>query len=293
MRIIKIIAFVTFLIVFIGRVYCQSDSSKVLAFIGANQFFYIKQTPRISFQEFQRINNSGNEILNLDVSKYDWPQYKYSSNYSWGGYINIACRFFKKHQDFITRFSGGIEFSDMVVSSGNYKETMLINHVTEPDSAYDVYESIYKNIYIRGYSTSIQINSAQLFYTNRKRLLSVYTGLSVNISSSLDSKIDASLSTWKYYYRIDSASGTRTNIPDIANWGSGKHSISKAKMYALVGLGVPLGFELRFSRKKNFWKHLSYGMEIAPTFNYLISPNLPQRNFITFVKSPIHLIYRF
>jgi hypothetical protein len=121
----------------------------------------------------------------------------------------------------------------------------------------------------------------------------VYAGLSVNISASLDSKIDASISTWKFYYRIDSASGKQTNISDVANWGTGKHSISKAKIYALIGLGVPLGFELRFSRKKKFWKHLSYGMEIAPTFNYLISPNLPQRNFITFVKSPIHLIYRF
>lgn len=283
-------------IVLSSKLFAQNDSTKRISFVGLNFNFNSNSTINGSQEDFQQLNKSNNSILNIDMSKYKHSSYGYTNSMSSGAGLICGLRFFPNKKNFITRFSLGVEENYLMGSHYQNDSAEYLGHFTSTNSSVnsnDVIANNYKYVSYESKIINVQLNAAQLFYTKREKLFSFYSGVSLNISSSIQSRVVANYNTGQTIYNIDSVTGQKSFGMFYMNNRIYISESSKAKAIAYVGFGIPLGLEARLSKKRKVLRQLTYGFEIMPTYNYLITNVLAQQTFFSIRLTPMHLTYRF
>lgn len=278
--------------------FSQNDSLKKWQYIGFDFHANVNQTLALTQLDFKKIAKEENAYLLKDSNKY--RVYNQGSNFSLGAGVNINGGFnlLKNKPNSITRFSLGFDSYDLAESYYIADSIDYLKHVTSNDSLYNSFDIVRQTTNVLSYRNSIKtmsISAAQLFSTDRNKYLSVYCGVSFAGNFSVSSAIYGGQSTRVQASTKDSVTGYVTTLyqpPSIGTYDY-EGSTTKAKAFGIMTIGVPLGAELRFSKTRKRFKHLSFAIEFMPQVNYIITPKISKQAYFSFRTTPFNLIYRF
>jgi len=280
------------------NVFSQTDSLKKWQYIGFDFHANVNQTLALTQLDFKKIAKEENAYLLKDSNKY--RVYNQGSNFSLGAGVNINGGFnlLKNKPNSITRFSLGFDSYDLLESYYIADSIAYLKHVTSNDSLYNSFDIVRQTTNVLSYRSNINalsLSAAQLFSTDRNKYLSVYCGVSFVGNVSVSSVIYGGYSTRIQASTKDSVTGHITGLYQTSNLGYSEYDseASKAKVFGIMSLGVPLGAELRFSKTRKKLKHLSLAVELMPQVNYIITPKISKQAYVSFRATPFNFIYRF
>lgn len=287
-----------FLIVLSFQSFSQNDSLKKLKYIGFDFHLNINSVIRLTQADFKKISKEENKYLNYDRNLYQ--DYNQSSEFATSVGVNATSGFnlLKNKPNSITRFSLGFDFYDLLSSHYIADSFAYLKHVTSNDSLYNSFDIIRQTTNVLSYRSNINaisLSAAQLFSTDRNKYLSVYWGVSFAGNVSVSSVIYGGYSTRIQASTKDSVTGHITGLYQTSNlsYSDYDNEASKAKVFGIMSLGVPLGAELRFSKTRKRLKHLSFAIEFMPQVNYIVTPKISKQAYFSFRTTPFNLIYRF
>lgn len=138
-------------------------------------------------------------------------------------------------------------------------------------STYTV-DSVANNTYRMNYSSQqLHLDVSVLFRTAPERKASLFGGIGITSGVGLDSRTDINyvqdLSTVVNYPSHQEYMG-------VKGGNVGQNEANKNEMAYGFSAYVPLGLDIRLGNKNEFWKRIHLSLEMRPSLNVFISPEL-------------------
>ena len=127
--------------------------------------------------------------------------------------------------------------------------------------------------YNMNYATQqIQVDASVLFRTSPERRASLFGGIGIAAGVGINSRTEIYRSESDYV----EISGTGVNTTGYGSSYGGTNDLERTKNGAIFGssIYVPMGVDLKFSMKNEFWKRVHWSFELRPAMNFMASPEL-------------------
>lgn len=284
----KSFIFILSCVVMCGTLTAQSDSSKffindVWLIAGLN----VTPLNPISVEMMRDFAKPyGSSFLDEDIANYKRSFGYRSSAARTGVSLGLSLRYkdpkkrWQKRSRF--RFSLRYDQNRLAVSGCEIDSVSVIGSVTtvgQPSFLIEKHKR--RNFEFAYYANSIQVEIDHLFSTNQEKLISVYVGYRVGLGATFASYIEA-LKTYQEYDTEAEGSSPEIHYSNFIKEEYSKERI-KAKNGVLASVGIPLGIQVRLSKKRKMLSHLNLGLEIQPKLScfYINKTTLPvvQYNF--------------
>lgn len=133
-------------------------------------------------------------------------------------------------------------------------------------------DSVFNNNYRMNYSSKqLHLDISVLFRTSPERKASLFGGIGITSGVGLDSRTDIN-------YAQDVS--TVVNYPTYQDYmgikgaNVGQNEANKNEMAFGFSAYVPLGLDIRLGNKNEFWKRIYLSLEMRPSLNIFVSPEL-------------------
>ena len=137
-------------------------------------------------------------------------------------------------------------------------------------------DSVYSYSYdMRYFVQQLHVDASLVYRTNKEKRASFYGGIGMMLGLGVNPTTEISYHSSKYTEIINN-SNQYTYGSYVGGYGTSEHEMEKTRNnIAFSGsLYVPLGVDLKFSTKNEFWKRVHWTFELRPSVNFFHSPEI-------------------